>query len=445
MHVGREPRPSRIPRGRADVVGPEPEQELRAGRQVGEGSRPGPPRDVRERRGDGCTVTPLRLREVHLRRAYHLSDVRVHRVFVELVRGARLNDAPVAEHPDALAHPERLQLVRRRVEHRRAELPVQPLELRAHVVAELGVEVGQRFVEEQQARAADEGAADRDPLLLASARGFGLAVEDVPDAEHFRHLAHPGPDLGPRDAGLAEGIGEVLEDGEVRIEGEGLEHHRDPAIGRRDARDVLAVEFHPPAVRRLEPGDDPQGRGLAGRARPEQAEELPVPDAEVDAVQGDHRPEAFAHAFKAKVNVRLRARAGFGGGGRAQGPCPIVPEVFVPPKCQRTIGARSTRRSRPSCLSARRTNEPLGSAGLPPAERSLRRVRGRALAWTRPGLPSRPKRDGSRTHRHRGKLRVSVPRPSQGFCARPWRATAVRPAAGPAGGSSGGAPGTPPR
>ena len=327
MHAGREPRPPRIPRGRADVVGPEPEQELRAGRKVGEGSRPGPPRDVRERGGDGGTVTPLRRGEVHLRRAHHLSDVGVHRVLVELVRGARLDDAPVAEHPDALAHAERLQLVGRRVEHRRAELPVQPLELRAHVVAELGVEVGQRLVEEQQARAADEGPADRDPLLLAAARGFGLPVEDVPDAEHFRHLAHAGPDLGPCDAGLAEGIGEVLEDGEVGIEGEGLEHHRDPPIGRRDARDVLAVEFHPPAVRRLEPGDDPQGRGLAGRARPEQAEELPVPDVEVDAVEGHDRAEALSHPFQAKVNVRLRVRAGFGGGGRAQGPGPIVPRT----------------------------------------------------------------------------------------------------------------------
>ena len=204
---------------------------------------------------------------------------------------------------------------------------MQPLELRAHVVAELGVEVGEGLVEEQQARAADEGAADRDPLLLAAARGLGLALEDVPDAEHLRHLAHAGLDLGPRDAGLAEGVGEVLEDGEVGIEGEGLEHHRDPAIGRRDARDLLAVEFHPPAVRRLEPGDDPERRGLAGRARPEQAEELPVPDVEVDAVQGDHRAEALPHPFEAEVDVRLRPGAGFGMRAWAQGRCPIAPRT----------------------------------------------------------------------------------------------------------------------
>ena len=201
---------------------------------------------------------------------------------------------------------------------------MQALELRAHVVAELGVEVGQGLVEEQQPRAADEGPADRDALLLAAARGLGLALQDVPDAQHLRHFAHAGLDLGPRDAGFAKRIGEVLEHGEVRVEGEGLEHHRDPAVGRRDARDVLAVEHDPPAVRRLEPGDDPERRRLAGRARPEQAEELPVPDVEVDAVEGDDRAKPFPHPIKAKVNVRLRARAGFGMGGRAQGPCPIA-------------------------------------------------------------------------------------------------------------------------
>ena len=74
---------------------------------------------------------------------------------------------------------QRLELVRRGVEHGHAELAVQPLELGPRVVAQLGVEVGQRLVEQQQLRPADQRAADRDPLLLA-ARGRGrLALERV--------------------------------------------------------------------------------------------------------------------------------------------------------------------------------------------------------------------------------------------------------------------------
>ena len=324
MHAGRKPRSPRLPGRRPEVVGPEPEQQLRPAGKAGEGGRPRPPGEVRERGGDGRAVTARGGGEVHLRRAHHLPDVGVQGMFVELVRGAGLDDAPVAQHPDALPHTEGLELVRRRVEHRRPELPVQALELRAHVVAELGVEVGQGLVEQQQPGAADERPPDRDPLLLAAARGLRPPLEDVPDAEHLRHLAHPGPDLAAGRAGLAERVGQVLEHGEVGIEGEGLEHHRDPPVGRRDPRDLLAVEHDPPGVRGLEPADGAQGRRLAGRARAEQAEELPGPHVEVDPVEGDDGAEAFLHPFEAKMDVRRRAGAGFWRGGRGQDPCPIA-------------------------------------------------------------------------------------------------------------------------
>ena len=66
---------------------------------------------------------------------------------------------------------QRLELVGRGVEHGHAELAVQPLELGPHVVAQLGVEIGQGLVEQQQLGPADQGAADRDPLLLAARSG----------------------------------------------------------------------------------------------------------------------------------------------------------------------------------------------------------------------------------------------------------------------------------
>ena len=82
VYAGWEPRPPGLAGGRPDVVGPEAEEQLRAARKIGEGSRPGPPGDVRERGGDGGVVAPLRRGEIHLRRAHHLSDVGVHRVLV---------------------------------------------------------------------------------------------------------------------------------------------------------------------------------------------------------------------------------------------------------------------------------------------------------------------------------------------------------------------------
>ena len=325
VNAGREPRSSRLAAGRPDVVGAESEQEPGFLRKIGERSCPRTSRDVRERSRDGEPVAPLRGSEVHLRGTHHLPDVGVHRVFVQLVRRSGLDDAAVAQHPDAFAHAERLELVWCRVQHRGSELAVQPLELRAHVVAEIGVEIGQGLVEEQQPRAANEGPADRDALLLASARGLRLAVQDMADAQHLRHFGHPRPDLGAGGPGFPERVGEILEDRKVRIESERLEHHRDAAIGRGDPCDLFPVEHDPPAVRHLQPRDDPKGSGLSGGARAEEAEELPVSDIQIETVERDDRAEPLPYALEAKVSFRRWAGTGFSLVGVAQDTCLSVP------------------------------------------------------------------------------------------------------------------------
>ena len=110
---------------------------------------------------------------------------------------------PCSDDGDALADAERLQLVRSRVERGGAELPVQALELGAHVVAELRIEVGERLVEEEEPRAADDGAPDGEPLLLAAAERCRLAVQRVGDTEQLRGLPHPRVDFLPAQLHLA--------------------------------------------------------------------------------------------------------------------------------------------------------------------------------------------------------------------------------------------------
>ena len=153
---------------------------------------------------------------------------------VEIRGRAGLDDPALPQHGDALAHRQRLELVRGGVDHGHAELAVQALELGAGVVAELGIEVGQRLVEQQQARPADQRAADRDPLLLAARERARPAGERVADAQHLGDLADPLAQLGGRGPLLAERIGEIVEHREMRIEREGLEDHRHaPALDRR--------------------------------------------------------------------------------------------------------------------------------------------------------------------------------------------------------------------
>src|SRR5271166_3378525 len=103
---------------------------------------------------------------------------------------------------------------------------MQPFELGAHVVAKLGVEVGEWLVEQQKLRPMNERAAERHPLLLAAGKRRWLLLEPMAELQHVRGFADASCDLVSRNAVLDQRVGEVLEDGEMGIEREGLEHHR---------------------------------------------------------------------------------------------------------------------------------------------------------------------------------------------------------------------------
>jgi hypothetical protein len=71
-------------------------------------------------------------------------------------------------------------------------------DLDAHLHAQLRVEVGKRFVEEENAGLTHDGAADGDALALAAGELLGLALQQVLDAEDFGGALHAGVDLGAR-------------------------------------------------------------------------------------------------------------------------------------------------------------------------------------------------------------------------------------------------------
>ena len=73
---------------------------------------------------------------------------------------------------------------------------MQALDLDAQLVAELGVEVGERLVEQEHGGIAHQGAADRDALALAAGELVRPAVEQLLDLQHARRLGDAALDLG---------------------------------------------------------------------------------------------------------------------------------------------------------------------------------------------------------------------------------------------------------
>jgi hypothetical protein len=115
------------------------------------------------------------------------------------------------------------------------------------------------------------------------------APQQVVHAHQPGHLQHPCVDHGIIRRRLgAQREGDVLGDGQVRVEREVLEDHRDPALPRGQAVDRPAIEEYRALGRRLQPRHDPQDRRLATTRRPQEYHELALGDLEVHPVDGGH-------------------------------------------------------------------------------------------------------------------------------------------------------------
>ena len=111
-----------------------------------------------------------------------------------------------------------------------------PPDLVAQLHPHLGVQRGERLVEQQHARLDGERAGQRDPLLLAAGELVGVAVGLLGEAHQVQHLAGRG-----RRSRLAlprslQSERDVVERGQVREEAVGLEDHAHVALVRRHAR-----------------------------------------------------------------------------------------------------------------------------------------------------------------------------------------------------------------
>ena len=137
---------------------------------------------------------------------------------VEQLRLGDLLEHAGAHHRDAVAHRHRLDLVVRHVDRRRLELLLELRDVRAHLYAQLRVEVRKRLVHEEDLRAADDRAAHRDALPLTAGQLLRLAVELLRQVEHLRRPRHALVDLVLRLLAQAKAERDVLEHRQMRVE-----------------------------------------------------------------------------------------------------------------------------------------------------------------------------------------------------------------------------------
>ena len=196
-----------------------------------------------------------------------------------------MEDHAVLHDGDAVAHAERFAAVVRDVERGEAAFLADAADLGAHEVAEARVEVGERFVEQEDVAFEGERACESDALLLAAGKLVDLAFREFRHANHFEHLADGLPDLRTRGLPDPEPEFDVFGDVQVRPQGVVLEHHRGVAGFRGQGGDVAPAEHDGAGVLPDQPGDDAQERGFAAAGGAEQEHEFAGFDGEVDAAE----------------------------------------------------------------------------------------------------------------------------------------------------------------
>ena len=205
---------------------------------------------------------------------------------VEHLRRVDLQQAPGVHDRDAVAHRHRLHLVVRDVDGRHVEPPLELVDLRPHLHAQLGVEVRERLVHQERLRLAHERTAHGDALALTAGECSRLALQELLDLQGLRRVLDALLDLLLRHLVEAKAEGQVVLDRHVRVERVALEDHRDVAFLRGQVVDDLVADPELAAADLLEAGDHAQRGRLAAAGRADENHQLAVLDLQVEVEDG---------------------------------------------------------------------------------------------------------------------------------------------------------------
>nr|GEX10615.1 hypothetical protein [Tanacetum cinerariifolium] len=270
--------------------------------RVGEGQqhfRAGVEGDFTGRRFDAADGA---LEKAHLRRAEEPCDEQVGRVMIKLQRRPDLFDATAVEHDHLVGQGHGFDLIVGDVDHRCLQLLVQARQFQSGLNAQGSVKVGQRFIEQEDFRVAHDGATDGYALALTARQLLGLAFKQRAEFENARGFVDLFLDFILGRTGEVQREGQVFADGHVRVQGVGLKHHRQVALGRSDLGDLAAIKLDTAAGDVFQAGDQAQQGGFAAARRANENHELAVFHVQVDAFDDLVAIEAFLQISDCQVS-----------------------------------------------------------------------------------------------------------------------------------------------
>src|SRR5450830_262472 len=256
------------------------------------------------------------------------------RVAGEVLRAARERDAARLEDAGVVGKREGVRHILFDEENRDAGIANRG-KRGEHLADEARGKAEGRLVEEEEARACHEAAADRAHLLLSSRERAGfLGMALLEHREHHEDLLERARRLGPRYLSPCPHL-EVLENRHARPELTRLGHEheavRSPRVCR-PVREVAAVEQNASAPEREKARDRLQESRLPGAVRAHEREDLAGLDAEGHVPDGLHVSIGDVEALDGKEAQRAASSGA------------------SPKYAATTAGSRSTSSGRPSAI-----------------------------------------------------------------------------------------------
>ena len=224
----------------------------------------------------------LGIEEVHLGGADKAGDKQVPGIVEHFLGGADLLDIAIPHDDDAVAQGHGLGLVMGDVDKGCIDTFAQLDDLGAHLVTELGVQVGQRLVHQEDGRVADDGAADGHTLALAAGQGLGLAVQILGNVQDLGSLADLLVDHFLLFLAQLQGEGHVFIHGHMGVQGVVLENHGDVSVLGGHIVHELAVNVQLAFGDLLQTGHHTQRGGLAAAGGAYQNDEFLIGNVQVE-------------------------------------------------------------------------------------------------------------------------------------------------------------------
>ena len=244
-------------------------------------------------------LAELALEKVHLRCADKAADKLIGRMCEDLLRCAYLLDKAVFHDNDPVAQRHGLGLIVGHVNKRSVQFTAQRQDLGAHLVSQLCVQIGQRFVHQKNLRLAHDGTADGHALPLTAGERLRLTLQEFSDGKALGRFFDLLVDDGFRIFPQSETVSDVFIHRHMGIQSVILKNHGDIPVFWRDIVHQAVANIDIPGCGRFKARDHAERGGFSAAGRADKDDKLLVADLKIERIDRNHAfIKYFADVFK---------------------------------------------------------------------------------------------------------------------------------------------------